>query len=56
MAAAERKVLHVRIATPLHDRLVAVADERVVGTSLLVERAIEQYLDRLPVLSNGTST
>jgi predicted transcriptional regulator len=55
MPAADRSVLHVRIPRPLHERLTATADERMVGTSLIVERAVEQYLDALVPVEPATN-
>lgn len=37
-----------RIPLDLGQRLAAAADERVVSENLLVVRAVEEYLDRLP--------
>lgn len=48
---AEKKQLSVAIPTALHDRLTKAADDRVVGVSLLVTRALEDLLDRLPPMS-----
>lgn len=47
MSAADRKAIHPRIPTALKERLDRVADERMIGTSLIVERGIERELDRL---------
>jgi len=40
----------VRISAELDARLKQVAVEREVGVNRLITRAIEQYLDHLPVL------
>jgi predicted HicB family RNase H-like nuclease len=38
----------VRLPTSLHDRLSGAARERDVSVNLLVNRAIQAYLDQLP--------
>lgn len=45
--ATNRADIHVRIPPELLDRLNRVADTRVVSRSVLVERAVEYYLDAL---------
>ena len=42
--------MSVRLPESIHARLRAEADARVVGVNLLVSRAVEYYLDRLPPL------
>lgn len=43
----KRPTVSARLDKDLHARLQAAADERVVSVSLLVEKAVEDYLDRL---------
>lgn len=37
----------MRLPRPLHERLVAAAEERSVSVNWLVERAVADFLDRL---------
>ena len=43
----------IRLPTSLRDELQAVAAERDVSVNLLVTRAVLDYLERLPSLSNA---
>lgn len=43
--------IQVRVPEELHVRLQRTADERVVSVNLLVTKAIESFLDRLPPMS-----
>lgn len=43
-----RRATAVRLPVSLHARLRAEADARLVSANLLVERAITEFLDRLP--------
>lgn len=45
--------LSVRIPAAQHERLRAIADERMVGMGLVVSRAVAEYLDRLPSLEES---
>jgi predicted HicB family RNase H-like nuclease len=42
----------VRLPESVHQRLRTAAEERAVSANLLVTRAVEEYLDRLPPLSS----
>jgi predicted HicB family RNase H-like nuclease len=44
----ERRTTAVRLPSLLHKRLRDEAAARMVSANLLVERAIAEYLDRLP--------
>jgi predicted HicB family RNase H-like nuclease len=44
----ERRTTAVRLPPRLHERLRDEAASRQVSANLLVERAIAEYLDRLP--------
>lgn len=44
---AATKTLQVRMPASMHERLHAVAEERMVGAQLLVVKAIEKYLEGL---------
>lgn len=46
----------VRLPQDLHRRLHQVAAERAVSANLLVTRAVEEYLDRLPSLAQTITT
>ncbi|HRA34119.1 MAG TPA: hypothetical protein PK748_04300 [Acidimicrobiales bacterium] len=46
----------VRLPEGLHRRLHQVAGERAVSANLLVTRAVEEYLDRLPSLAESIGT
>lgn len=46
----------VRLPQDLHRRLHQVAAERAVSANLLVTRAVEEYLDRLPSLTETIAT
>ena len=46
----------VRLPESVHHRLRAVAEERDVSANLLVTRAVEEYLDRLPALEDTLDT
>lgn len=46
----------VRFPRDLHRRLHQVAAERAVSANLLVTRAVEEYLDRLPSLAETIAT
>lgn len=43
----------VRLPESVHRRLHEVADERAVSANLLVTKAVEEYLDRLPTLAES---
>jgi predicted HicB family RNase H-like nuclease len=43
-----RRTTAVRLPVSLHDRLRTEADLRLVSANLLIERAISEFLDRLP--------
>lgn len=47
MAGEKRETLTIRMEPALRDRVVAVANERVISTSLLVQFALEDFLQRL---------
>ncbi len=49
----ERRTTAVRLPPRLHERLRGEAAARQVSANLLVERAIAEYLDRLPPLGTG---
>jgi len=49
--SANRTSITVRLPDALVARLDAACDERVVGRNLIVTRAVEHYLDRLPPLA-----
>lgn len=51
-----RRATAVRLPVALHDRLRAEATARQVSANLLIERAIAQYLDRLPSLPDLVGT
>jgi predicted transcriptional regulator len=44
----DRVSTQVRLPAELHERLRRTAAERQVSANLLVERAVDDYLDRLP--------
>jgi hypothetical protein len=44
----ERVTTAFRLPQPLHQQLRAAADERQVAANLLVVKALEDYLSRLP--------
>ena len=44
----ERQVKGVRISKELNDRLVSVAADYGVSSNVVINRAIEDYLNRLP--------
>ncbi|MBK6856090.1 MAG: toxin-antitoxin system HicB family antitoxin [Microthrixaceae bacterium] len=46
----------VRLPESLHQRLHQEARERTVSANLLITRALEEYLDRLPALAETTRT
>jgi predicted HicB family RNase H-like nuclease len=46
----------VRLPESVHRRLHQVAEERAVSANLLVTRAVEEYLDRLPTLDESLAT
>lgn len=46
----------VRLPQTLHRRLHHAAVERTVSANLLVTRAIEEYLDRLPGVASSVHT
>lgn len=52
----DRTQVSVTIKTPLAERLDAEADARVVGKSLLVEKALEFYFAALPPIEAPTRT
>ena len=43
----------VRLPESIHRRLHAVAEERAVSANLLVTKAVEEYLARLPTLAES---
>lgn len=43
----------VRLPEPVHQRLRDVARERTVSVNLLITRAVEDYLERLPPLEES---
>lgn len=43
----QRTSTAIRFVPEVHDRLVAAAEERDVSINWLVNRAVEQFLDRL---------
>jgi hypothetical protein len=49
-AARKDRRVQVHISPELLERLKAVAEERIVSVSLLVERGLNDWLDRLPPL------
>ncbi len=46
----------VRLPESLHQRLQDAATERDVSVNLLVTRAVEEYLERLPSAAQALST
>lgn len=50
MAKIERVSKTWSVRKDLADRIEAEADARVVGQGLLVEKALESYLDALPTV------
>jgi len=48
-----RRATAVRLPVSLHERLRAEADLRLVSANLLIERAISEFLDRLPPAKVG---
>jgi predicted DNA-binding protein len=52
MAEIETVSTAVRLPVDLHERLKSEADDRMVSRSLIVTRAIEEYLDQLPNIDN----
>lgn len=57
MTAPARRQVTIRLRTDLADRLDEEADTRVVGRNLLLERALEHYLDHVlpPVPARPTT-
>lgn len=53
-APAERKSVTISLPTALSDRLDAEADTRMLGKSLLVEKALGTFLDTLPAVNLHT--
>lgn len=52
----DRVATAVRLPESLHQRLHGAASERDVSVNLLVTRAVEEYLDRLPSAEQALST
>ncbi len=48
-----RRATAVRLPVSLHERLRSEADLRLVSANLLIERAISEFLDRLPPAGLG---
>ncbi|MHB8247065.1 MAG: hypothetical protein ACYDGN_17315 [Acidimicrobiales bacterium] len=48
-----RRATAVRLPVSLHERLRSEADVRLVSANLLIERAISEFLDRLPPAEVG---
>jgi predicted transcriptional regulator len=46
----------IRLPEPVHRRLHEAARARTVSANLLVTRAVEEYLDRLPSVDEVTRT
>jgi predicted HicB family RNase H-like nuclease len=44
---ANKIVLHIRMEPKLHEKLVSSAIERDISSNLLINKAIEYYLDHL---------
>lgn len=49
-----RRTTAVRLPASLHARLRAEADARLLSANLLIERAVTEFLDRLPPVQTGT--
>lgn len=51
MTEAKKKPVSGTIRGELVDRLYKEATDRMIGVSLLLEKAVEEYLDRLPPIA-----
>lgn len=55
MSTTDRKQMSVTIRADLIDRLEKEADDRIVSKALIVEKAVEAYMDALPPLADTLS-